>query len=68
MIDISPAGPANMFFLIPKETLAAGEYGVIEPPPTSNSSTVAIFDVWDFGMGEKAVPAATAPVGEAKHD
>ena len=59
-IDISPAGPPNMFLLIPKETLAPGEYGVIEPPPTSNNQTVALFDVWDFGIGEKAAPSVPA--------
>lgn len=64
-IDISPAGTANMFLLIPKGTLTPGEYAIVEPPPLSNTEKIAIMDVWDFGLGEKSnpgqAPAATPP-------
>jgi hypothetical protein len=53
-----------MYFLTPRETMTPGEYGVVEPPPTSNSDKVALFDVWDFGIGEKA--AASEPAVKPK--
>lgn len=64
-IDISPAGPTNMFLLVTKGTLTPGEYAIVEPPPLSNTEKIAIMDVWDFGLGEKSNPGQ-APAATTK--